>query len=101
MLLDLRLKNIALIDSLELTFQKGLTVLTGETGAGKSILLDALDSVLGGKQSGSGTRLLRSGSDHSEIEASFSVDPVIQAWLKDESFDVEDADHPDSSRMEG
>ena len=47
MLTGLQLQNIALIDSLELQFEAGFMVLTGETGAGKSILLDALDAVLG------------------------------------------------------
>ena len=50
MLTGLLLQNIALIESLELEFSSGFTVLTGETGAGKSILLDALDAVLGGAQ---------------------------------------------------
>ena len=48
MLTGLRLENIALIERLELAFGRGFTVLTGETGAGKSILLDALDALLGG-----------------------------------------------------
>ena len=47
MLTALSLENIALIEHLELTFEAGFTVLTGETGAGKSILLDALDALLG------------------------------------------------------
>ena len=50
MLTGLQLQNIVLIDQLELEFASGFTVLTGETGAGKSILLDALDAVLGGAQ---------------------------------------------------
>ena len=50
MLTGLRLENIALIERLELVFSTGFTVLTGETGAGKSILLDALDALLGGAQ---------------------------------------------------
>ena len=49
MLSLLRIKNFALIDYLELTLYAGLNVLTGETGAGKSIVLDAIDIVLGGK----------------------------------------------------
>ena len=68
MLTGLRLQNIALIEQLQLDFSGGFTVLTGETGAGKSILLDALDALLGG----TGPRLLRQGSDHGLIEASFS-----------------------------
>ena len=67
MLTGLLLQNIALIESLELEFSSGFTVLTGETGAGKSILLDALDAVLGGAQGSSGVRLLRTGSDRSRI----------------------------------
>lgn len=50
MLTGLRLENIALIDALDLSFRPGFTVLTGETGAGKSLLLDALDALLGGAQ---------------------------------------------------
>jgi DNA repair protein RecN (Recombination protein N) len=48
-LTGLRLDNIALIERLELAFEQGFTVLTGETGAGKSLLLDALDALLVGK----------------------------------------------------
>jgi DNA repair protein RecN (Recombination protein N) len=58
-LTGLRLENIALIERLDLAFQSGFTVLTGETGAGKSILLDALDALLGGAQGSAGARLLR------------------------------------------
>ena len=75
MLTGLLLQNIALIESLELEFSSGFTVLTGETGAGKSILLDALDAVLGGAQGSSGIRLLRTGSDRARIEAAFTTQP--------------------------
>ena len=61
MLTGLSLENIALIERLDLAFAAGFTVLTGETGAGKSILLDALDALLGGAQGGQGARLLRRG----------------------------------------
>ena len=73
MLTTLRLENIALIEALELSFSAGFTVLTGETGAGKSILLDALDAVTGGGQP---TRLLRTGANRGEIEAAFSFSPA-------------------------
>ena len=90
MLTGLQLQNIALIDRLELEFQSGFTVLTGETGAGKSLLLDALDAVLGGAQGAAGQRLLREGSERSRIEASFRLTPLLQAWLSEADFEPED-----------
>lgn len=69
MLKRLRIENFALVDQLDLEFGAGLNVLTGETGAGKSIVLDALDAVLGGKTSG---RVIRTGTDRAVIEATFS-----------------------------
>ncbi|TAF52398.1 MAG: DNA repair protein RecN [Oscillatoriales cyanobacterium] len=69
MLKRLRIENFALVDQLDLNFGAGLNVLTGETGAGKSIVLDALDAVLGGKTSG---RCIRTGTDRALIEATFS-----------------------------
>ena len=88
MLTGLRLENIALIEQLQLEFSGGFTVLTGETGAGKSILLDALDALLGG----SGPRLLRQGSDRGVIEASFSLNPPLQAWLDQQELDSDDGE---------
>jgi len=73
MLHRLRIENFALIDRLELQFGAGLNVLTGETGAGKSIVLDALDAVLGGKVSG---RAVRTGTDRAVIEATFERSPL-------------------------
>ena len=84
MLIGLRLQNIALIDALELSFDRGFTVLTGETGAGKSILLDALDALLGGAQGTSGVRLLSVGVDRAQIEASFALNPAVESWLKEQ-----------------
>ena len=92
MLTGLRLENIALIEALQLSFSGGFTVLTGETGAGKSILLDALDALLGGSAgSGSGPRLLRQGADRGVIEASFSLTPPLQAWLEQQQVEDEEA----------
>ena len=71
MLVGLRFKNIALLDALELNFKEGLTVLTGETGAGKSILLDALDALFGGDQITPTSRLLSHGAQSGQIEATF------------------------------
>jgi DNA repair protein RecN (Recombination protein N) len=87
-LTGLRLENIALIERLQLEFSAGFTVLTGETGAGKSILLDALDALLGG----SGPRLLRQGSDRGLIEASFSLSPPLASWLEQQELEVDDAE---------
>ncbi len=87
MLTGLRLENIALIERLELDFQAGFTVLTGETGAGKSILLDALDALLAGAQSATGARLLRPGCSQARIEASFAITPPLLAWLAEQQLD--------------
>lgn len=69
MLLALKLDNVALIDALDLEFSPGLTVLTGETGAGKSLLLDSLDVLLGAEVP---RHLLRHGHDQARIEGCFS-----------------------------
>ena len=90
MLTGLRLQNIALIETLELSFGQGFTVLTGETGAGKSILLDALDALLGGAQGAQGARLLRRGCQRGTIEASFSLTPSLQGWLQAQELEPEE-----------
>lgn len=69
MLLALKLDNVALIDALDLEFSPGLTVLTGETGAGKSLLLDSLDVLLGAEVP---RHLLRHGQDQARIEGRFA-----------------------------
>ncbi|MDB9450616.1 DNA repair protein RecN [Dolichospermum circinale] len=89
MLLYLRIENFALIDHLELDFGAGLNVLTGETGAGKSIILDAIDAVLGGKVS---SRVIRTGTNRAIVEATFSVTPPLAAWLSEQEIDLTD-DH--------
>lgn len=78
MLLSLRIENFALIDRLELEVTAGLNVLTGETGAGKSIILDAIDVVLGGRTS---SRVIRTGEERALVEASFNLEPRLAAWL--------------------
>jgi DNA repair protein RecN (Recombination protein N) len=83
----LRLENIALIERLELGFGSGFTVLTGETGAGKSILLDALDALLGGSPGSAATRLLRQGASGGRIEASFTLSPPLERWLADQQLE--------------
>ena len=90
MLTGLRLENIALIEQLELAFGAGFTVLTGETGAGKSLLLDALDALLGGAEGGRGARLLRPQAERALIEASFSITPQLRAWLQAQQLDPDE-----------
>src|SRR3990172_3779241 len=70
MLTELNIKNFAIIDSLNITFEKGFNVLTGETGAGKSIIVDAVELVLGGRAS---SEMIRSGCDEAVVEAAFDI----------------------------
>ncbi|WP_404789327.1 DNA repair protein RecN [Altericista sp. CCNU0014] len=84
MLVSLRIENFALIDRLDLTFGSGLNVLTGETGAGKSIILDALDLALGGKAH---SRTIRMGSTKTFLEASFQLSDRLRAWLAETEID--------------
>lgn len=72
MLATLRVRNFVLIDQLELELGPGLNVLTGETGAGKSILVDAIGLLLGGRAS---PDVIRQGADDAEVEALFSLEP--------------------------
>src|SRR6266852_1246059 len=71
MLSFLRIQHLAVIDSVEVEFDPGLNVLTGETGAGKSILVEAVGLLLGGRASGD---LVRTGEDAASIEAIFESD---------------------------
>jgi DNA repair protein RecN (Recombination protein N) len=78
MLVELRIVNFALIEQLSLQFQSGFTVLTGETGAGKSLLIDAITLLVGGRAS---TDQIRSGEDEAQLEAAFSLPdthPLLQ-----------------------
>jgi DNA repair protein RecN (Recombination protein N) len=78
MLAELRIVNFALIEQLSLQFQPGFTVLTGETGAGKSLLIDAIALLVGGRAS---TDQIRSGEDEASLEAAFHLPdahPLIQ-----------------------
>ena len=70
MLAELRIINFALIEQLHIRFQSGFTVLTGETGAGKSLLIDAIGLLVGGRGS---AEQIRSGEDEAHLEASFHL----------------------------
>ena len=67
MLLELHVKNLALIEKADLEFKEGLTVLSGETGAGKSVLIDSINVALGAK---TGKGIIRNGSEYAYIESS-------------------------------
>lgn len=87
MLISLQIENFALVDQLDLELGAGLNVLTGETGAGKSIILDALDAALGGKVS---SRAIRTGAERALIEATFDLDPALITWLSEQQIELVD-----------
>jgi DNA repair protein RecN (Recombination protein N) len=86
MLTQLTVSNYAIAESLELQFNQGMTTLTGETGAGKSIVLDALSLVLGGRADASA---VRHGAKRADITASFDVSRIseAQSWLEEHDLD--------------
>jgi DNA repair protein RecN (Recombination protein N) len=90
MLRSLDIRDMLIIDRLELAFQPGLNVLTGETGAGKSILLDSLGFVLGWRGR---AELVRQGADQGEVIAEFDLPENHGAWdvLREAGFDYDDA----------
>ena len=71
MLLEISIKNFAIIEEISLNFEKGMTVLTGETGAGKSIIIDAMNMMLGSRAT---TDVIRHGAPKAEIEGLFTVE---------------------------
>lgn len=89
MLNELRIKNFVLIEELSLSFGKGLNILTGETGAGKSILIDAISGVLGEKMT---TDMIRAGSDRAILEGVFDITslPQVKTILDDSGIDSDD-----------
>ena len=88
MLESLSIKNFVIVDQLELNFNTGFTALTGETGAGKSILIDALSLALGSR---SEAGIVRNDCDKSEISATFNVTNNQKAtqWLNEHDIDLE------------
>lgn len=86
MLTQLHIENIAVIEKADIEFRKGLTVLTGETGAGKSIIVDSLGAVLGARTS---RELVRTGADKGVVSAVFETNNADK-WLEDNDIDLED-----------
>ena len=89
MLENLSVRNYVLIDSLDISFNDGFTVLTGETGSGKSIMLGALSLLLGAKTD---KEAVRQGESSAEISGIFSVnaEPVLK-WAEDHGIEIEDS----------
>src|SRR4029434_7021036 len=79
MLEELRIQNFAIIDNLELEFAPGFNVITGETGAGKSIIIDAVDLLLGGKADSS---CVRAGAEKALVEGVFVLNPTMAALVR-------------------
>ena len=88
MLRSLQIRNFAIIDEIDITFNDDMTVLTGETGAGKSILIDALSLVLGERGS---SNLIRNKEKRAEYTAEFEITNNSHAlnWLIEKSLDNE------------
>lgn len=86
MLTQLHIENIAVIEKADIEFGKGLTVLTGETGAGKSIIVDSLGAVLGARTS---RELVRTGAEYGVVSAVFETDAAAK-WFEDNDFEPED-----------
>ncbi|PRO66718.1 DNA repair protein RecN [Alkalicoccus urumqiensis] len=93
MLMELSIRNFAIIEELSVSFEEGLTVLTGETGAGKSIIIDAIGLLIGGRGS---VDFVRHGSRRAEIEGLFSVDgpmsPETEALFQDLDIQLNEED---------
>ncbi|HEO8418714.1 DNA repair protein recN [Mycobacteroides abscessus subsp. abscessus] len=86
MLSELSIKNFAIIDSLSISFKKGLTVLTGETGAGKSIIIDAINLLVGGRGS---AEFVRHGEEKAEIEGLFYIEEGHPCFRKMTEFGID------------
>lgn len=79
MLTELAIRDFAIINKLDLSFGPGLLVLTGETGVGKSIMVDAVELLIGGRAD---SAVVRSGADKALLEATFRLDPVIREFVQ-------------------
>lgn len=87
MLLSLIIRDFIIVETLEVDFSAGFTALTGETGAGKSLLIDALGFVLGSRAD---AHCIREGCARAEITAEFSLNPMAFEWLKTAEIDTDE-----------
>lgn len=89
MLMQLTVSNYTSVENLELDFRRGMTVITGETGAGKSVILDALGLVVGGRAD---SKAVRNGAPRADIHARFDVSKAerVQRWLKERDLHHEE-----------
>ncbi len=87
MLEQLTIKNVAVIDKLSVTFDNGLSVLTGETGAGKSIIIDSINMILGDRAR---KELIRNGTDYAQVEAVFNMTDAVRGVLLENDIDCDD-----------
>ena len=87
MLTHLHIKNFTIIDELSLEIPDGLNIITGETGAGKSILIDALELILGERLE---AQMIREGENRCEISACFDLNAAARAWLEEHDFNSEE-----------
>jgi DNA repair protein RecN (Recombination protein N) len=87
--MNLQVRDFAIVDRIDIEFEPGMTVLTGETGAGKSILVDALGLVLGERGN---AQLVRDGAKRAEFAAEFDVSalPNVSSWLEEQALDLDD-----------
>ena len=87
MLRTLTIRDFVIVDTIELEFSNGFTVFTGETGAGKSILIDALQLALGGRGEAS---MVREGAAKADISADFALTPAASIWLEQNEFETDE-----------
>jgi DNA repair protein RecN (Recombination protein N) len=86
MISEISIKNLAVIDDIKIKFETGLNILTGETGAGKSIIINAINLILGDRAN---AKMIRTGEENAEIEAFFSINQNSPAWIKMKENDFE------------
>lgn len=87
MLRSLNIKNIAVIEKLDVAFHGGVTAFTGETGAGKSIIIDSINMILGARTS---RELVRYGTNKAMVQGVFDPNPVVKAFLEKNDIDIEE-----------